>query len=296
MSDDDWDVLFPAKIITNGDPENDLSPHYEITHLTCFVGGMYGLGGKIFGRDDDIEKAKKLTDGCVWAYQSTPSGLMPEYASVIQCPTLDKCEFNETEWHEMLDPMWSVRDKEIEKWEAHQLLLAVEETSAANLAKADADAEDASTLGSPKDTVSSSYASTSGSPLASSEDSTLDSGYDSTSEKATPFDKRAVIPPQEDLAEESEPGSQLPASLKDQLGYPSDDRVADSTSEKTVASTEKKPESKPPMVPPIVPPHSRQQVPFEKPQTHEEFVQARLRNERLPPGFTSVNGRSYILR
>lgn len=120
MSDDGWDVLFPAKVGTSGSPEKDLTPTYEITHLTCFIGGMYGLGGKIFGREKDIETAKKLTDGCVWAYQLTPSGLMVEGAQVLPCPTLDKCDFNETLWHESLDGSREWRDAERVRWEKQE--------------------------------------------------------------------------------------------------------------------------------------------------------------------------------
>ncbi|TQS33487.1 hypothetical protein Golomagni_06166, partial [Golovinomyces magnicellulatus] len=117
IKDPKWDILFPAKVSTTGDPQNDKMPTYEMTHLTCFLGGMYGLGGKIFGRDKDIETAKKLTDGCVWAYQSTTTGVMPEGAHLIPCPSLDKCEFNETLWHEELDPGKEYRDQQVADWE-----------------------------------------------------------------------------------------------------------------------------------------------------------------------------------
>lgn len=120
IKDEGWDILFPAKVNTAGDPDTDLTPTFEMTHLTCFIGGMYGLGGKIFGREDDIETAKKLTDGCVWAYQSTPSGVMPEWSHLIPCPTLDECEFNETLWWEHLDPNRKWREKEVLKWEADE--------------------------------------------------------------------------------------------------------------------------------------------------------------------------------
>lgn len=111
MMMDDWGVLFPAKASTTGIP-GGLKYEYEAAHLTCFVGGMYGLGGKLFGRDKDIETAKKLTDGCVWAYQSTASDIMPDFAQVVPCPSLDKYEHNETRWWDGLDPFKEWRDEQ----------------------------------------------------------------------------------------------------------------------------------------------------------------------------------------
>lgn len=117
IKDTKWDILFPAKVTTAGEPTKDLSVTYEMTHLTCFIGGMYGLGGKIFNREKDIETAKKLTDGCVWAYQSTASGIMPEGATLLPCPTTEKCAFNETLWWETLDSSKEYRDKRVAEWE-----------------------------------------------------------------------------------------------------------------------------------------------------------------------------------
>jgi hypothetical protein len=111
---DDWDVLFPAKLSTQSN--GIYTPQFEISHLTCFIGGMYALGGKIFDRKDDLEKAKQLTDGCVWAYSQTPSGLMPEWARVLPCPSLEKCEFNETQWWDALDQSREWRERELTRW------------------------------------------------------------------------------------------------------------------------------------------------------------------------------------
>ena len=53
-----------------------LTPRQE--HLATFAGGMFGLGGKLFGRERDLATAVELTESAVWAYQSTATGLMPE--------------------------------------------------------------------------------------------------------------------------------------------------------------------------------------------------------------------------
>lgn len=71
----------------------DLS--YDGTHLTCFAGGMFALGSKVFGIESDMDLAYKLTDGCVWAYESTRSGLMPESFRLFPCGREHSCEWDE---------------------------------------------------------------------------------------------------------------------------------------------------------------------------------------------------------
>ncbi|KFZ10183.1 hypothetical protein V502_08272 [Pseudogymnoascus sp. VKM F-4520 (FW-2644)] len=65
----------------------------EVQHLACFVGGMVGLGSRISNSDDELEMAKKLTDGCVWAYENTPSGIMPEIFHVDKCDNPTACNW-----------------------------------------------------------------------------------------------------------------------------------------------------------------------------------------------------------
>lgn len=84
----------------------------EGTHLTCFAGGMYAVGAKIFGREEDMDIAKKLTDGCVWAYESTTTGIMPESYLVVPCPDPSDCPWNETLWYEKLDTYGNVREQQ----------------------------------------------------------------------------------------------------------------------------------------------------------------------------------------
>ncbi|PHH80324.1 hypothetical protein CDD80_1963 [Ophiocordyceps camponoti-rufipedis] len=117
MIEGQWDALFPAKVSVSSHSTDDLLYHYEVAHLTCFIGGMFGLGGKLFSRPDDVETAKKLTDGCVWAYQSTASGIMPDGGTVVPCPSIDRCEFNKTRWWELLDGSKDWRDDQVRKWE-----------------------------------------------------------------------------------------------------------------------------------------------------------------------------------
>lgn len=82
--------------------DGTLSP--QMGHLACFVGGMLALGAKIFDRPEELEIAAKVTDACVWAYGATASGVMPEEFTPLVCDSMEKCSWNETAWHEALDP------------------------------------------------------------------------------------------------------------------------------------------------------------------------------------------------
>lgn len=62
-------------------------PTHRAQHLTCFTGGMVGLASRIFNRPDELELATQLTNGCVWAYNSTQSGVGPEIFTYIPCGT-----------------------------------------------------------------------------------------------------------------------------------------------------------------------------------------------------------------
>ena len=69
-------------------------------HLVCFLGGMFALGGRLFDRDEDLEVARKLVDGCVWTYKALPHGIMPEVFHMAACParTTTECEWDEAAW------------------------------------------------------------------------------------------------------------------------------------------------------------------------------------------------------
>ncbi|KAM0284159.1 hypothetical protein ACHAQH_002149 [Verticillium albo-atrum] len=120
MAPNDRNVLFSAKVITSGDIANDARYEYEVTHLTCFLGGMFGLGAQMYDRPEDLEIAKKLTDGCVWAYESMPAGVMPEGSNVVPCASMESCPYNETLWGQYLDPSAEYRDNSVKEWEEKQ--------------------------------------------------------------------------------------------------------------------------------------------------------------------------------
>ena len=115
MIPDEERHILHAGLVNVADEKNptnskiDLQP--EGTHLTCFAGAMFAIGAKVFDRKDDMDIAWKLTDGCVWAYEATNTGIMPESYLAVPCPNADSCPWNETLWHEKLDPFGDVREK-----------------------------------------------------------------------------------------------------------------------------------------------------------------------------------------
>ncbi|PLN83821.1 glycoside hydrolase [Aspergillus taichungensis] len=89
---DNADILIPgtARASPNGDT---ITRDNSGEHLTCFVGGMYALGGKLFNNDTHVDLGRKLTDGCVWLYRHSPTGIMPESFALQACPSFDECDF-----------------------------------------------------------------------------------------------------------------------------------------------------------------------------------------------------------
>ncbi|KAL0940136.1 glycosyl hydrolase family 47 protein [Colletotrichum truncatum] len=88
------DILFAGTAFA----ENNVRRNPESQHLTCFVGGMFGLGGKLFGIKEHVVLAKKLARGCGWAYSSFPTGLMPEIFGMVPCDSLKGCKWDEERW------------------------------------------------------------------------------------------------------------------------------------------------------------------------------------------------------
>lgn len=84
LAEGDPDILLSGNI--NKYEPNFYQQDNDVSHLGCYIGGMFALGGKVFNRPHDVEQAAKLTQGCVWAYNSTRSGVMPESFRVRRCP------------------------------------------------------------------------------------------------------------------------------------------------------------------------------------------------------------------
>lgn len=99
------DVLLPGNInMADGEPV--LDPETE--HLACFVGGMWGLAGRLFEQPADVDRGAKLTNGCVFAYRSFPTGMMPERIDLAPCKSRLHCPWDEKLWIKERDkrPEW----------------------------------------------------------------------------------------------------------------------------------------------------------------------------------------------
>ncbi|ORY85751.1 glycosyl hydrolase family 47-domain-containing protein [Protomyces lactucae-debilis] len=86
-------ILFSGYFTSGGINKDEGRFDANMEHLTCFVGGMFGLGAKVFHRPQDMEIAIKLTEGCVWAYSATASGIMPETFRTEIC-TESRCSWD----------------------------------------------------------------------------------------------------------------------------------------------------------------------------------------------------------
>jgi len=56
----------------------------EAQHLGCFAGGMVGIGARMFSHEEDMATARKLMEGCLWAYENARGGIMPEILELIR--------------------------------------------------------------------------------------------------------------------------------------------------------------------------------------------------------------------
>lgn len=95
MLPDQADILFAGDVYVHND-EVTRSPDGQ--HLACFAGGMFLLGGKTFGIAEHLDIGERVARGCAWAYDAFPTGLMPELFSMVPCPSLFPCEWDEEKW------------------------------------------------------------------------------------------------------------------------------------------------------------------------------------------------------
>ena len=86
MTPKDDNILMAGTVTVSGHKNSMLA---EMEHLTCFVGGTYGLAGKLLAREDYIDLGSRLTNGCVWAYDAFETNIMPENSELMPCDNLD---------------------------------------------------------------------------------------------------------------------------------------------------------------------------------------------------------------
>lgn len=127
------DVLFAGSFTTDGMPDTKGALKGEVEHLTCFIGGMVGMAAQVFDIEGDLEIAKKLADGCVWAYESMTTGIMAESAIVMPCENPTHCAWNETAYYKHLDPTGDERDRALEKYIVEKAAHDAAKTAAAQV-------------------------------------------------------------------------------------------------------------------------------------------------------------------
>lgn len=111
VPEEDRQVLFTADVQAGRGGRHQVQ-HIQ-DHLKCFLGGMVGIGAKVFGREEDMSIARGLTEGCVWAYDQMPSGIMPEVFKFHACENMDKCPWDEKEWLQSFNGQAIVSSKDV---------------------------------------------------------------------------------------------------------------------------------------------------------------------------------------
>lgn len=313
IPDEKRKILFAGQVTTTGrlDDPDDVNLKAEGTHLTCFIGGMLGIGAKIFNREDDLELAKLLTDGCVWAYESTTTGIMPEGFLTLPCEDRAKCPWNETRYWDELDPFRATRhsrdyaDQDVVNEKKGVIDKKPKKTSGEASASIQKEAPEKAS--SAFKTVTSEEAIVSRTETPSVSKSTPSRPANTFSKKA-PLAKRQLGDIENDVVEYSSStakGGKSGSSKESTkaktgngpLGSTTDSgkkSLSDLSETDEEASEMSAPASSSPTAEatiPVIPEYTPPPIP-----TQEEYVKARIRDERLPPGVVSVSSSKYILR
>ncbi|KAK1783340.1 glycosyl hydrolase family 47-domain-containing protein [Copromyces sp. CBS 386.78] len=300
------DILFSAKVISPDHTDQKLSYEWEVTHLTCFLGGMFGLGGKIFDIPEDVEIGRKLADGCAWAYEVMPTGIMPEYSMVLPCAKADDCQWNKTAWYHAIDTDAAWRDKQLKQWEVNHAewvqevkVLKKEYAEAEEAARARSQAEAEAKRKAEAEKEKEKEEEARKRPILENNSSFVQ-GQGQQQPAAVPKD-----PHPQGLNPGVHQGMQQDVDyhLTKKRNFPEDnnkievatkmnkiEEELDLNNNNILAGHEQQYQQQKPMLELHLPPEP------EKPLSHEEYVQERIKRENIPPGFVTLNDKRYILR
>ena len=110
MTFDNLDILMSGSA-TSDSSSQEVRIEPTAQHLACFAGGMVGIASKLIGPVEDLTIARKLVDGCIWGYNATLTGIMPEIFHAVRCEDANRCEWDEKKWHEaVLNQHGSAKD------------------------------------------------------------------------------------------------------------------------------------------------------------------------------------------
>ncbi|KAK3385069.1 glycosyl hydrolase family 47-domain-containing protein [Podospora didyma] len=283
------DILFSAKVLASDSDPKTWTYSWEVTHLTCFLGGMFGLGGKLFGSAEDVLIGEKLSAGCAWAYEIMPSGVMPERATVMPCSEMDECHWNKTAWFAQLDPQITYRETEMEEyytkkteWKDEVERLKKQdafryqeaEKRKHERAKEEAIENEEQGLRPLNHTLSSGTLRSTTIDSAPIEVVRDLKGKDNSSRPIRESGKTVSTGDLDGNAEKAEKAED-DIDLDSDAGYEGHPRQESSQR-----------------------PISQIDLPLEpiRPLTHQEYVEERIRKERIPPGFARLDDPRYILR
>ncbi|KAN0101938.1 glycoside hydrolase family 47 protein [Hyaloscypha variabilis] len=285
MVPDNRDILFSGSVLTMGEPELDLMLSGDVEHLTCFIGGMVGMSAKIFGIEGDLEIAKRLADGCVWAYESTLTGIMPEGATVMPCKSSAHCTWNETLYHEFLDPIGPQRDENLRRYLENKAAREAEEEeqrqNKAAALKTEAELSNANSAGSAEvvsDEILDELPDHPGSAALRNDDPVSLHKRGSGDVPAARGAASQDLPPVKSMYQQKAEHTESELASMAEVGrtasnIPVHPHAASTTPTKT-------------------------QVFYDpgQPLSHKEYVQQIIAQQSLPPGFVSIKSRKYILR
>ena len=119
MTQHRFEILIPGNAHSDGHQGPlDIEIEPQAQHLGCFVAGMVGLAARVFSLPNDMTTARALLEGCLWAYESSPGGIMPEIMRTTICSPRKRekgddsehfgaCEFEQDAWYQAI----SILDK-----------------------------------------------------------------------------------------------------------------------------------------------------------------------------------------
>ncbi|KAK2877048.1 hypothetical protein FQN49_001455 [Arthroderma sp. PD_2] len=108
------DILFPGDVTANKKPLSELHPEPTAQHLSCFAGGMVALAAKAFESNEEMETATKLVEGCLWGYEKSSMGIMPEIMRTVRCEDRNNCPWDEELWRQGIDDNFYTGEKTID--------------------------------------------------------------------------------------------------------------------------------------------------------------------------------------
>ncbi|KAL8760332.1 MAG: hypothetical protein Q9199_000114 [Rusavskia elegans] len=279
IEDEERRLLVAAQVSTSGRPNRPRDPEIkpQQSHLGCFAGGMFAVGAKIFDRKDDLDVAKRLTDGCVWAYEMTTTGIMPEHFLVVPCVDMEVCPFNKTLWYEKLHPYH---------------LQARPQTPVPQSTLGDDDKESSAQAGGKIGSSSSAAPDPHAMKQAALDkrqlgeienDKLIQTGKEKDGEELLDRASNTAVDQENDGSKEDDEARQKTAKAANETASSSD-------TENNPTRTTVEDQAAEPMLP-VVEAYTPPPVP-----SQEQYALGRIRDEKLPKGVTKITASRYILR